>query len=81
MIGGLTQSRPESDPEAELEIHVDAWHFGDDVRVGVGHAVIHLDTVDDLAGAFGDGIGRAAGCIGEGEGADCARRRQESGRS
>jgi hypothetical protein len=42
MISGLTQSEPERDPQAELEFHVDARHFGDDVRVGVAHAVVHL---------------------------------------
>jgi hypothetical protein len=71
-------SEPERDPQAKLEIDVDARHFGDDVRVGVAYAVIHLDTVDDVAGARGHGFGQGAGCAGDGEGADCARRQQES---
>ena len=78
MISRLTQSKSERDPQAELEFHVDTRHFGDDVRLGVAHAVIHLDTVDDIAGARGHGISQGAGCTCDGEGADCARRQQES---
>jgi hypothetical protein len=70
MISGLTQSEPERDPLAELEFHIDARHFGDDVRVGVAHAVNHLDAVDDVAGARGHKIGRGARCTSVGEGAD-----------
>ena len=42
-----TRSKAEPDPQAELEFHVDAGHIGDDVRVGIAHAVIHLDAVDN----------------------------------
>ena len=55
---GLSDAEP--DPQAELEFHVDAGHLGDDVRVGVAHAVIHLYTVDDVAGARRDGFGEGA---------------------
>jgi hypothetical protein len=57
----LTQSKAEPDPQAELEFHVDARHLSDDVRVGVAHAVIHLHTVDNVAGAVAAGSATALG--------------------
>jgi len=37
------------------------WHIRDDVRVGVAHAVIHLYTVDNVAGACRHGFGQRLG--------------------
>ena len=56
-----TGSESEPDPQAELELNVDAGHLGDDVRVGVAHAVIHLYTVDNVAGARRHGSAKALG--------------------
>ena len=44
---GPTRSKAEPEPQAQIEFHVDARHIGDDVGVGVVHAVIHLYTVDN----------------------------------
>jgi hypothetical protein len=54
------------------------WVVVDRQRVGVAHASVHLDAVDDVAGASRHGLSNGAGCAGEGDNANCARRQQES---
>src|SRR5258705_2789687 len=49
--------------EARLELDVDARHLSDDVRVGIGHAVVDLHAVYELVGGGRRrGIGHSPQC-------------------